>query len=252
MKIRTKICLLLSSFLLFGFAIAPFAQAQQLKVNVKAFLQGSYAAKGKMTQNANYRSVLESQFVKGQTETEKALQTPANALDKITIELRSASNLAQVVGSASAWLLADGSILDFKTGAQNFVSFENVAAGSYYIWVQHRNHLPLVSAKTVNLAAEGVGFWDFTVKENLSANGAYVLSSNGECLMAAGNIFSNAKDMWEINALDLQTALEQKHKKSTGYLSADINLDGKVDDADLRMVQTNAAELYSFTLTPTR
>lgn len=78
---------------------------------------------------------------------------PANAVDWVMIELRSGltpSLATTVVASTAAFLLSDGSV---QAVDGSHVKFNAVADGNYYVVVQHRNHLAVMTSTTIGLTA---------------------------------------------------------------------------------------------------
>ena len=80
--------------------------------------------------------------------------TGNNAIvDWVHVQLRSAANNATVVATRNALLQRDGDIVDLDgTNQLRFVA----PGGNYYVAVLHRNHLPVLSANTINLGSLGV------------------------------------------------------------------------------------------------
>lgn len=65
-------------------------------------------------------------------------------VDWVLLSLRSGSGGATAVDTQAAFLKMDGSIVDISGSGP--VTFERVAPGNYYLVVQHRNHLAVMSA----------------------------------------------------------------------------------------------------------
>src|ERR1044072_1747128 len=69
-------------------------------------------------------------------------------VDWILVELRSTYNGAAVARRAGL-IKSNGEIVD--TNYTSKLQFYNVAAGSYYIVIRHRNHLPVMSPAVVEI-----------------------------------------------------------------------------------------------------
>lgn len=72
------------------------------------------------------------------------------AVDWVRLELRNATNPAQLVSTIQCLVLSNGSLL---RGADGGPPFFPVPPGSYYVVVRHRNHLGVMTAAPVYLSA---------------------------------------------------------------------------------------------------
>ncbi len=171
---------------------------------------------------------------------------PSNAIDVITIYLYASNK----IDSVNAWLLNDGTVKDFATGINNFVSFPNSASGSYNVLIAHRNHLPIQFVNPVTISNTLVSL-DFTKLSNIYGGGA--ITKFGQAAMYAGDAFP-VKNQAEINALDLylvsKLSKNPTYNLGNGYHKADLNLDGKVDAADYDLVADHNNKLYYSTIKP--
>lgn len=125
---------------------------EKIYVDLKVFLQGPY-------NSPNMNTDIQSSVPKfhpyntapwNYAGTESATIT-TDIVDWVLIELRTGSSPAtatNVVGRQAALLKNDGTILA-SDGITN-VNF-NLASGSYYIVIYHRNHLPVMSATAISL-----------------------------------------------------------------------------------------------------
>ena len=77
--------------------------------------------------------------------------TGTNAIvDWVVLELRSSANSAQTLFSRPALLQRDGDVVDLD--GDGYVNFPT-AAGSFYVALRHRNHLPAMTSTTRFLSA---------------------------------------------------------------------------------------------------
>ncbi len=77
-------------------------------------------------------------------------ETGANAIvDWVMLELRSQHDSSKVLSTRSALLQRDGDIVDLN--GQSSVKFKKLKSDKYFFSVRHRNHLGLMSAKSVML-----------------------------------------------------------------------------------------------------
>jgi|GEM_PF-927464 len=71
-------------------------------------------------------------------------------VDRIVLELRNATNPAQVLATRHVWLQRDGDIVDMDGASP--VRF-TLAPGNYHVAVRHRNHLGVMSAAPIGFGA---------------------------------------------------------------------------------------------------
>ncbi len=131
-------------------SFSDFAIGEEAGVNVavKVFLQGPYSG-GSMNTALNDAGYIPT--TDPYTGTETVGSIPAGVVDWVQLQLR--SNTTTTVASRAAFVKSDGTVVD-TDGASN-VSFTGVTPGSYYIVVNHRNHLSVMSASTVALSGSG-------------------------------------------------------------------------------------------------
>jgi hypothetical protein len=184
----------------------------------------------------------------GQIEMIFSQTVPANAVDVVKIELRTAPNAAPTA-SGYAWLLTDGSIVDFQSGSGE-VNICGAPAGDYFIVVKHRNHLPIISEVAVTLTTSPFGSpYDMTLSTNLGnqASGAFYEPGNGFSYMWMGNAYDDPalSDVGEVNASDfIVVSLANDVNPSGVYAPEDLNLDGDVNADDFTAVQLGNDNLY--------
>ncbi|WP_026998149.1 DUF6443 domain-containing protein [Flectobacillus major] len=77
--------------------------------------------------------------------------TPNAIVDWVFVELRSASNSANILKTRSALLQADGDIVDID-GVSD-LNLGNLPNANYYVAIKHRNHLGVMTAEAVSFAS---------------------------------------------------------------------------------------------------
>ena len=78
--------------------------------------------------------------------TEKVDVIPNNIVDWVLVSLRSDSLEISTVAQRAAFLRSDGQIVDLDGNSPiTFATYEDY----YYIVIEHRNHLPIMSAEKV-------------------------------------------------------------------------------------------------------
>jgi hypothetical protein len=159
---------------------------------------------------------------------------PLDAVDIVQIELRN-SIQSQAVETKNAYLLKDGTVVDYVTLQPNLVF--NASGNAYYIVVKHRNHLPIASKTVVNHQS----FCDLTLPSQVYGEAKLV---NGKSVMIAGNVHNEPGDVNEINASDFFYVSQAMDNHLTGYVSEDVNLDGVVNEKDLQIVKNHSEKLY--------
>lgn len=153
----------------------------------------------------------------------------ARLIDWIKISLRDPANLSAVYTpyiSVSVFLLSNGAICD--TEGNLYIRFKNLPSDSYYIMVEHRNHLTVMSASPVKLSTSSstATLIDFSVPSNVY--GANVKMLYGVGVLYGGDIVGSGV----IDGAN-RSAVELNKTPIAGYYWADLNMDGVVDQSDL-------------------
>ncbi|MBO0932616.1 hypothetical protein [Fibrella aquatilis] len=151
----------------------------------------------------------------------------ADVVDWVLVSLRTSSQSANAVFRAAALLHNDGRITFVDPCLQ-------VPSGNYFVVVEHRNHLGVMSATAVPVTNDALNF-DFSIQQS------YVMADppsfgqtqiNGRYLLYAAD---GKKDTYREN-FDINTADSQLWKMQSGiflhYLPGDFNLDADVNADD--------------------
>ncbi len=148
-------------------------------------------------------------------------------VDWVLLDFRSSTTATSSIGKICGILLSDGSIelLNDATFFDNFPS-------TFYIKVEHRNHLPVMSAIPVSIT-NGTITHDFT-KGNSYVNGG---SGSKELIAGVWTMYAgNCEQLQDINGYDINGLDNQVWSSDNGrfsvYLPTDNNLDGEVSAAD--------------------
>ncbi|WP_422106262.1 BspA family leucine-rich repeat surface protein [Winogradskyella sp.] len=144
-------------------------------------------------------------------------------VDWVWVELRDNSNL--VVGSRSALLQRDGDVVAVD-GSSPLVF--NVQPDHYYVTVNHRNHLGIITASTHSIGA-ATTILDLSTDPNLIAgalNGVALLP-NGRYGMYAGDCDNNAQVSFS------DTDYVYGSLGTEGYNDADANINSQVQLSDV-------------------
>ncbi|MCB0749568.1 MAG: immunoglobulin domain-containing protein, partial [Ignavibacteriae bacterium] len=147
----------------------------------------------------------------------------------IYVELR--DNLTSSSYRKSAILTSDGSVLN--PDGTDF-SFSNIASGSYYVAIHHRNHLSIMSSVPVPISNQKIINYDFTSSSS-SAYGSNSLVGlkGGKFGMFAGDADANGV----INNLDFGIVANKIPFK--GYASGDLDMNGIINVLDYSFINKN-------------
>lgn len=146
-------------------------------------------------------------------------------VDWVLVGLRRAAGPEGLVAHQAALLLDDGQVVDT---ALNPLFFPDVWAGLYYVTVEHRNHLGVMSAKPVSLSAQ-TPVYDFSVALSM-AFGVHAMTevAPGRYAMWAGDGNHDAR----VTASDFLTVWFPQNGNGPGYWGGDFNLSGSVTAFD--------------------
>jgi hypothetical protein len=243
-----------------GPIINPF-----VTLSLQALLQGAYVAPGTMASGYNAIPGLLRSYFTSRSVADSNMYTnfgtnvfdvPSGAIDVVSLELRDTTTASsQVAPSKLAWIMADGSLRDFRTGSANHpVMYFNALPGSYHVVMRHRNHLPMMSATQIvfNPVSFNRASYDMTRSANVYALapsiqlGGFLFPRDGKIAAFLGNVAARPLEpVQHINAFDIYTvSLLSSLALFNVYLLEDVNLDGLVNSADFQIVQLNNDRLY--------
>ncbi len=127
-----------------------------LTVNLKVFLAGAYN-----TTNHNMDNTLNTAGLIPTTDPYgmgTSASVPSGAVDWVKIIFRDGNSSTTLLDSVAKFVNQSGQIINADGSNMSVTGLEK---GSYYISIHHRNHLPVMSASTVNLSAASPSF-DFS------------------------------------------------------------------------------------------
>ncbi len=160
----------------------------------------------------------------------------SNAIvDWVFVELRSSSNLDEVVTTRSGLLQRDGDVVDLD--GVSHLRFPTANAGSFYVSVRHRNHLGVMSAEAIDLSPI-LQEIDFTDPSFVTNGNSPQIQIGNKMYMWAGDLNSDGRTIYQGPGNDILklfiTVLNDPANAdrianfiSQGYLEADVNLDGR-------------------------
>ncbi|CAL2057062.1 M60 family peptidase N-terminal accessory domain-containing protein [Tenacibaculum sp. 190524A05c] len=154
--------------------------------------------------------------------------TGENAIvDWVWIELRDAFDSNTVIEGKSAVLQRDGDIVEIVNGKERSLFF-NVPSGDYYVAVNHRNHLGIITTNPVTLSVTSTSL-DLT-SDTSNINGgtnAVTTLANGLYALIAGDYDENG----QVQNTDINTVISLLG--GSGYHKADIDMNGQIQNSDI-------------------
>jgi len=149
---------------------------------------------------------------------------PANAVDWVLLGLLETNDLS-VIAARSAFLMSDGSV----AGADGSSGLRlEVSPGYYYLAAKHRNHVTVMSSQPLAYTNRLV-MYDFTTGPGKHAGGTNSCVQIGTGIW--GMLPGDADGDGFVTRVDL--AIVSNSLGRTGYLQADVNLDGTVTKEDV-------------------
>jgi len=209
------------------------------RADLKIFLQGAYSG-GTNNTTLNSSGILEANALTSPYDPTVSVASgffAANPtiVDWVELELRDAATPATVLGTTSAFLTQDGSLVALDGTSLPFLPNPNGTTG--HIAIHHRNHLAIRTGAALNL--DPVSQTDMTTLANVYVNGA--LSNDpmkevtaGVYALWAGNANGNTNIRYSGPANDnnvlLNTILggNKSGLISNTYSDGDFNLNGTV------------------------
>ncbi len=173
---------------------------------------------------------------------------PGGFYNPLTGALRMRDTLWVYLVDSATCLRVDSNkvVLDSITFSTS-LSFSNAATGNYYLYVYHRNHLPVASRIMQSIIRGSNVSYDLTTDSAKAYGFNMVKVSASPALW--GMIPGDANRDEFVDGLDQPIWMNQNGL--TGYLSADFNGDGFVDGLDQTMwIEYNGLSSYLPCITP--
>ena len=233
------------------FGICLYHKPLPVELELNAILQGAYdPSTGLMRDQLRTTGVLpttEPYTALGYTLTQNVGASVAPSVfnvsdgtaivDWVVVELRDATDPAVIVASRPALLRRDGSVARLN-GTNTVLDFD-APAGDYYVCLNHRNHLGVMSASTMSLSAGSAPFMSF---DNMNVpvwgtNGRY--EAGNVPMLWAGDSNGDNNVIYQGASSDLvpltfavytnpENSSFQASFPFNGYSNADTNMDGTV------------------------
>ncbi len=213
-----------------------------IRVSVRVFLEGAYnPGTNSMNMGLRDRGMLPGQTPASPLATPTPAGQPYNVapwnyngtessnyydiVDWVLVSLRTGTDKASEVGRIAVRLAPTGYLL--------INEIETTTPGPYYIVIEHRNHMGVMSPNPVELI-NGVVSYDFTISDsykNITSFGQKQLDT-GEWVMYGGDGNQVIDQVsYDINGSD-KGIWGDDNGKFNIYKAADYNMDGEVNGAD--------------------
>ena len=151
--------------------------------------------------------------------------TGADAIvDWVQIELRDANDVTLVTESRSALLQRDGDVVDVD--GTSFVKFTSLAS-TYYVAINHRNHLGVATATSSLIAGETITDLSSNTADVNGGALAITLLANGSYAIYGGDFNANG----QVQTTDVSGVTSVLG--TAGYNNADLNMNGQVQTTDI-------------------
>ena len=203
-----------------------------LKLTVKiapiAMLQGAATTTALMNDGLRVGGIIPttSPYTDGKTCNASVFTTTGNkaVVDWVWVELRDANNKNTVIAGQSALILRDGTVT--STDGVSPLVFDKAAA-NYYVAVNHRNHLGVLTASAIALTPSNTTV-NFTNNINAIAGGTNgVATVNGRYTLIAGDFNGNG----QVQTSDVNSV--RALLGGSGYNKADCDMNGQIQTTDI-------------------
>lgn len=211
------------------------------KVGLTLFLHGAYSG-GTMTTDLTPVLPLTSPY----DGTTTVASIPANVTDWIEIEVRDASTPSTILSTHSAFLRNDGVVLRLD-GTPNPLLKNAPATG--HIGINHRNHLSINTAASLNIGSVGFDTHDFSTGLGQAYDNP-AITNNDAMVDMGGGVFGlirgDANGDNGINVIDAAvTRLGSSPIQSNVYLGIDVNLTAGVNVIDAAIAKSASTPIKS-------
>lgn len=231
-----------------SFNFDDYTEYAPIILNLKVFLSGAYSENSDtMKTTLNYQNQLPlippdtvsgkiNPFIykmqRGDTLPPSFWTMHRNIVDWLILEIRTNKNFASV-DTVAALLRKDGRVLSLA-GDTLVPLGRNVASGSYYVVVRHRNHIAVMSSFLLSIGINS-NLYSFTISASRYYGGQAKLLKTGLYGMYAGDATYDGY----INEGDFSIYNAAANSALFGYQTTDFNLDGYVTARDFNLFAPN-------------
>lgn len=202
-------------------------------VNLKVFLEGPYTTNsmsiylnslGLIPLNQPY-GASPWNYNGSESVASGFFSTHTNIVDWVLIQLRTGISASTTVATRAAFINSDGVVVDLDGVSP--VSFFVNSDTEYYVVIEHRNHLSVMSALPFQIN-ESTPLYNFTNAQNKAyGTNSMILLPDGYYGMIAGDANGNG----QVQNNDVESYWKLQNGQS-GYREADFNLNGQVQNND--------------------
>jgi hypothetical protein len=212
--------------------------SEPVAINVRTMLEGAHSVNGVMSTVLHTQGLLSTTDPYGKDV--HVADIPANVVDWVLLELRSATNPAIIIADTVGFLTTTGEVVALDGKGQILMSPNSVTPGEYYIAIRHRNHVAIMSSMPIELFQKSSPLYDFTTGQNKafsSTQAPMIRLSSGPDIF--GMVAGDANQDGIVNSVDRVNV--RNGIGSTGRLSEeDMSLDGTIDASDKLITLTNS------------
>ncbi len=201
--------------------------------NLNVLLEGAYdSGQGSMRGNLLQRSIVPNgQPYTGSpwnypgTEGSGWLPSdyPIETVDWVLVSLRESMDPRTEIARVASVLLKDGTISPFDINLNN-------TTNPLYVMIEHRNHLPIISAQPIPIV-NGTISYDFSTQNSYNTTGFGQKQIGTNWMMYGGNADQDAQNSCDINAAD-RIFWQAVNGLFDVYNPGDYDLDGDINAAD--------------------
>lgn len=149
-------------------------------------------------------------------------------VDWVWVELRNAADNTIVEATRSALLQRDGNIVDVD--GVSAIEFDGLASGNYFVSVNHRNHLGIMSAVSIALSRTTTSLDLITDSNDVLGGTNAVIPVGGRNTMIGGDYDENGQvQTADVNAVILLLG-------GAGYDNGDYDMNGQIQTTDINAI----------------
>lgn len=201
---------------------------------VRLYLEGPYRISDEKMHTQLYQQGHISTLSPYSEDPRQVNSVPDSVVDWVLVEfLNTPEGPAQF---SKSFLLSESGYLISECCDSHYIDLSELPDDDYYLKVHHRNHKSLISSTTLTFGADRLTEFDFT-----TASSQYYDQESAKQLMSGiwgvkgGDV--NRDD--SINDMDFNSWHQSALQGDSGYLVADVNLDGLVTTMDFTIILNN-------------
>lgn len=218
----------------------------KVKIGPKLFLQGPYIGTEQMSTQLRAANLLPPlqpynlppwNYNGGESYVLSTL-VPANAVDWVLLELRSAATPTTIVAQKAAILQSNGWVREVGAASADLgISFSNTTEGAYYLVIRHRNHMAVASASPLWLNAQ-LQTYDFSGAASAAFGALQIGVSGSKYALLSGDINGDG-----VISRNDGNRYFQQNNLTGGYFASDCNIDKSVNSTDFGLWRANLGRL---------